>query len=153
MNNFLNKIKDKFKQEHFNKIVLYVNENNFGCWLWSNSLDKDGYGRISIDKKHMKAHRLFWELENGVIPMGLVIDHLCKVRNCVNPIHLRLATPRQNVLENSVSLVAINAQKKFCKNGHFYDKTYISPKGEKERYCSICHKDRVLNYRKKKKNI
>lgn len=147
MNNFLNIIKSKISPHLFNRLLCYLYENEFGCWLFNNSLDKDGYARVTSDKKTYKAHRLFWELANGVIPEGLVIDHLCKVRNCVNPSHLRLATPRQNVLENSDSFVAKNAQKLFCKNGHPYDKVYISKDGEKDRYCSICHRERVKNYR------
>lgn len=150
MNEFLNKIRDRFSEDVFNRIVLYIDENENGCWLWSNSLDNDGYGRITIDKKTYRAHRLIWELENGIIPKGLVIDHLCRIRNCVNPKHLRLVTLRQNALENSDSITAQNLRKKFCKKGHWYDKIYTSPKGETERYCSICHRERSRNFIKRK---
>lgn len=148
MNKFLNKIKKLVDVSVFDRIVIYMKEDHSGCWIWSNSLDKDGYGRISINKKQTKAHRLIWELKNGKIPTGLVVDHKCKVRNCVNPEHLRIVTSRQNVLENSNSFVALNALKKFCKKGHFYDKVYTSPAGEKERYCSTCHNERTAKYKK-----
>lgn len=147
MNDFLQKIRDVLPEEAFNRIICYMTEAESGCWLWSNSIDRDGYGRITINKRVIRAHRLFWELEHGTIPKGLVIDHICRTRNCVNPNHLRLATPRQNVLENSRSFVAINAQKKFCRAGHPYDKTYTSTEGYVERYCSTCHRNRVQEYR------
>jgi len=44
----------------------------------------------------MSPHRLSWEFENGQIPDGMEIDHICHNGLCVNPAHLRLATRKQN---------------------------------------------------------
>lgn len=93
-------------------------EPNTGCWLWKGVLVRKGYGAASIKRdggwRTERAHRLVWERLRGPIPEGLVIDHMCRVRCCVNPDHLRAVTPRQNALENSVTITALNAAKRCC---------------------------------------
>jgi uracil-DNA glycosylase family 4 len=66
------------------------------CWLWSGTLDKDGYGTISVRGRNVRAHRFAYELFVRPIPVALTIDHLCMVRNCVNPAHLEAVTRREN---------------------------------------------------------
>lgn len=71
-----------------------------GCWLWTASLTGDGYGRISLGGKFGPmglAHRVAYELLVGPIPEGLELDHLCRVRRCVNPEHLEPVTHAENV--------------------------------------------------------
>ena len=62
------------------------------CWLWNGIRDRYGYGRMYDPRigKMMGAHRLTWEVANGPIPKGFVIDHLCHNPPCVNPKHLRV---------------------------------------------------------------
>ncbi len=64
-----------------------------GCWLWQASLSESGYGRI--DRGY--AHRVGYELYVGPVPDGLVLDHLCCVKQCVNPAHLEPITPGLNL--------------------------------------------------------
>jgi hypothetical protein len=72
-----------------------------GCWNWIGQISKDGYpaGTMSAgpDGRQMIAHRLFFEEAKGAIPAGLVIDHLCGNRRCVNPDHLEAVTQKVNV--------------------------------------------------------
>lgn len=115
-----------------------------GCWLWQGPLDKDGYGHLHFRRKRRSAHRVGWYSAHGEIPAGFVVDHVCGKRSCVNPSHLRLQTIRQNTLENSRSISAINAQKTHCSKGHPFDRLY-----GKQRYCSVCSAAKSKRLRKK----
>ena len=72
------------------------------CWLWTGHCATNGYGRFCPEprKKNpgpsVAAHRFAYEALVGPIPAGLQLDHLCRVKNCVNPAHLRPVTNKQN---------------------------------------------------------
>lgn len=69
------------------------------CWLWAGAISsgpRGGYGYFTVASRVTPAHRVAWELWCGPIPEDLTVDHLCRVRNCVRPSHLRLATHREN---------------------------------------------------------
>lgn len=115
-------------------------EPNTGCWLWTGGLMNRGYGKLCFGDGTRLAHRVSWELHRGPIPEGLVLDHVCRVRSCVNPDHLRLVTIAQNVLENSVSESALHAKQTHCLKGH-----ELPPKivGVRYRKCMLCHPRRM----------
>ena len=71
-------------------------EPNSGCWLWDAAQTSAGYGVMTIDSKQYYAHRLSYENFKGPIPLGLQIDHLCRVPCCVNPDHLDIVTRRKH---------------------------------------------------------
>lgn len=66
-----------------------------GCWLWTGATS-EGYGRIQHDGMPTPAHRVVYELLVGPVPDGLQLDHLCRVRACVNPSHLEPVTSAEN---------------------------------------------------------
>lgn len=66
------------------------------CWLWQKTIARHGYGIIMNKGKRIYAHRLSYETHVGPIPEGLTIDHLCRVRSCVNPKHLEPVTRGEN---------------------------------------------------------
>lgn len=73
-----------------------------GCWIWTGSLDNHGYGRLALGLKSegqrpVAAHRLAHEWWVAPIPDGYEVDHLCRVRHCVNPEHLEAVTHAENV--------------------------------------------------------
>jgi hypothetical protein len=112
------------------------------CIIWAGSIDRDGYGRF----RNTPAHRIAYEESKGPIPSGLVIDHLCRVRNCVNPDHLEAVTIRENTLRG-FNPPAMNARKTHCVNGHEFDEinTYWRPNGERD--CRACIRARVRKYK------
>lgn len=67
-----------------------------GCWLWQWCISSDGYGRIKRDGKVIGAHRHYYAERYGPIPEDRELDHLCRVRNCVNPDHLEVVTDAEN---------------------------------------------------------
>lgn len=126
-------------QEWFN--TRYVPEPNTGCWLWLGYIyPKTGYGDICRTKGHELAHRFSYRLHKGPIPVGLQLDHLCRVRSCVNPSHLEAVTARTNQLRGGDTLAAKNARKTECPRGHPYsgDNLYI------ERGSRMCKKCRIV---------
>lgn len=92
-------------------------EPNSGCWLWTANVNTEGYARFWDGAIHTVAHRWAYERFVGPIPDGLQLDHLCRVRCCVNPAHMDPVKPRENTLRSN-SLTAIHAAKTHCRRGH-----------------------------------
>jgi hypothetical protein len=67
------------------------------CWIWQGTVERDGYGRAYINGKKELAHRAIYKQKHGTIPAGFVLDHLCRVRACVNPDHLEVVTIAENI--------------------------------------------------------
>jgi hypothetical protein len=68
------------------------------CWIWQLSLHaRTGYGAKKTNGVSTLAHRAVYEHHVGPIPDGLELDHLCRVRACVNPAHLEPVTHKENV--------------------------------------------------------
>lgn len=67
------------------------------CMLWNGAVDRDGYGKTRCEGRDWAAHRLAWTLTNGEIPEGLTVDHLCRVRSCLNTEHMELVTHAENI--------------------------------------------------------
>lgn len=87
------------------------------CWLWVGCVLQTGYGQFRLGKMR-PAHRVSYEHYRGEIPKGLTLDHLCRIRNCVNPWHLEPVTARENTMRSPVAPAALNARKTKCMRGH-----------------------------------
>jgi hypothetical protein len=106
------------------------------CWLWTAGLSiSGGYGQFGLNGRQLQAHRVAYELLIADIPDGLQIDHLCRVRACVNPWHLEPVTLLENARRGA------RATKSACANGHPFDadNTYIWRVGDRTtRRCRAC---------------
>lgn len=88
----------KLMIERFMHYVEMVPES--GCWVWMASLNSFGYGQFGLRepvRRPYPAHRVSYVIHHGPIEPGLVIDHKCRVRACVNPNHLQMVTQAQNM--------------------------------------------------------
>lgn len=127
-----------------------------GCWLWTAHLNRDGYGRFNRGHGQMcKAHRFAYELAKGPIPDGLMLDHLCRVRRCVNPDHLRPSTARENTLApGSLAVSAIRKARTHCPLGHELDMPNLVRANWLRglRTCLACHRGKttVRNHRRRR---
>jgi len=121
-----------------------------GCWLWTASKDRKGYGKFKMAGRVHRAHRVSYEMHVGPIPDGLELDHLCRNRMCVNPDHLEPVTTQENLLRGD-TIAACNAAKTHCPQGHEYagDNLYIDKRGR--RFCRTCARERDRKRYQRKK--
>lgn len=104
------------------------------CWLWVAGLTPNGYGQFGIGwPRTALAHRWAYEETHGPIPDGMQIDHICRVRTCVRPEHLRVVTNKQNH-ENIVA----QKRSKTGARGVYYDRRgyyYVQVTHNGQRHC------------------
>lgn len=113
--------------------------NPDGCWRWIGYTNPGGYGlfRPTGQGRTQVAHRWAWEYIKGPVPEDLTLDHLCRVRNCVNPAHLEPVTMRVNVLRG-ISPAAQHAQQTHCKHGHEFTPANTIKRTDGGRECRTC---------------
>lgn len=79
------------------------NSSPNGCWIWTASrLKNGGYGCVNLNKITARAHRVCWEISNGIIPDGLQALHNCPGGDnpaCCNPDHLFIGTQLKNIAD------------------------------------------------------
>ncbi|MGA1037406.1 MAG: HNH endonuclease signature motif containing protein [Ilumatobacteraceae bacterium] len=85
---------DRTSTERFSTKYKKVN----GCWVWTASVDKLGFGRFKLNDKTEYAHRASYRMFVGEIPEGLYVVHSCRNLLCVNPEHLETVTSVENLL-------------------------------------------------------
>ena len=130
----------------FSKIQVSVVKffNNSPCWEWTAAKNIYGYGISRINGvKTQFAHRLVYGMFVELAPDHLVCDHLCRNRACMNPAHIELTSPGENVLRGE-GLCAQNKEKTHCKRGHPFDPSNTYWKKTRTgigRRCRQCHNE------------
>lgn len=94
----INRYGNKTRIERCLEKIMPVTES--GCWLWTHGLDVGGYAKFFDGKRSVSGHRYLYEHLVGKIPDGFELDHLCRVRCCVNPRHLEPVTRSENLLRS-----------------------------------------------------
>jgi hypothetical protein len=110
-----------------------------GCWRWCGYRNEKGYGRAEVKGLPPTVHQITYTLLVGPVPEGLVLDHLCRVRDCSCPRHLEPVTAEENFRRGATGW---NGDKTHCPAGHPYDEvnTYWieNSKGSRRRDCRAC---------------
>ena len=123
-------------------------EKTESCWLWK-AHTRNGYGRFRIGALKVSAHVWAWEQENGRVPEGLELDHLCGVTNCVFYSHLEAVTHRENTLRGN-GIMAKQARRTYCQAGHEFtdNNTY---RYKEHRTCRTCRRQYLNKWRRQHK--
>ena len=133
-------LSDTITERFWTKVLCDVESH---CWLWQ-AVTVNGYGFLGRGRRgagNIYAHRFSYELLVNPIPEGLEIDHLCRVRKCVNPDHLEAVSRRTNLLRG-LTQPAKHLAKTHCPAGHPYDlfNTYWY---RGSRRCKTCHRQQA----------
>lgn len=123
------------------------------CWIWKPNGSVGGYGQFRLNGKSMLAHRASYILLKGAIPPKFTIDHLCCVRNCVNPDHLEAVTLAENLRRMRAWADYVNGGAEFqrskahCPADHRYtpENTRITKDGK--RCCRTCEREQMAGWR------
>lgn len=119
-------------------------EDPSGCWLWTGTRQMTGYGRFPIGRGSVPAHRFAYEQLACPVPDGLELDHLCRVRNCVNPAHLEPVTRAENNRRRWATYT-------HCKNGHDLTDPANLYFVKGRRVCKACQRARSAAYYQRRK--
>jgi hypothetical protein len=123
------------------RFLSYVDiKTDVECWEWRGVKNSSGYGQFFMPgRSKPMAHRFSYELFVGEIPPGLVMDHLCRNKSCVNPRHLEPVSNRVNSVVRATGLMHERSLQTHCKRGHLLSGNNVKRMGKyKTRHCVTC---------------
>ena len=126
--------------------LAYYSHDDGDHRIWHGAFEHAGYGRITIGRRGVKAHRAAWKEVNGPIPNGMCVLHknICHTKACINPEHLYLGTHHDNTMDIVANGNHPEASKTHCVHGHPLDNPYLypTPSGGVARICTACGNER-----------
>lgn len=129
-------------------MAKYMPEPMSGCWLWIGAMTAKGYGSFWANGKSCRAHRWSYRHRNGPIPKGMTLDHLCRVRSCVNPDHLEVVSNRENIQRGIPNNG--NRARTHCIHGHPLSGANLYTTKQGYRQCRACNNRRHKERRQRK---
>jgi hypothetical protein len=121
------------------------------CWPWLASKER-GYGKFGVNGSNARAHRIAYELAFGDVAGGMVLDHLCRNRACVNPLHLEAVSNKDNLMRGAGNNGALYVHKTHCNKGHplIPENLYLRKVMRRERdyQCKTCSIERASKARR-----
>lgn len=128
-------------------------DNETGCWEWTGAKSRGGYGVVFYNGRQMGAHQATWLIMHADLPAktGLVLDHLCRNRACVNPAHLEPVTDSENKLRSplvgrawqragSAAAQAKRQARETCAHGHPWTTENTYQRRDGGRTCRPCNR-------------
>ena len=116
-----------------------------GCWNWTGALSNGRYGSLYYQGRMQKTHRIAWVLQNGEVPIGKELDHLCRNTRCCNPSHLEVVTRSENLRRSP--LMDRKSQNTHCPSGHEYSGENLRLTKKGHRVCKTCMRRHIRNWR------
>jgi len=123
-------------------LAKVVDDAETSCWIFTGGVNSAGYGQISTSANSMAtAHRIVFEHFIGPIPDGMDLDHLCRVRRCVNPTHLEPVTRGENLGRGNHPNM-VTRRTGICQRGHDLSVVGVNIRvrasGTTKRSCAAC---------------
>lgn len=91
-------------RKRLRQFLRYVEPVRLGCWVWHGPRNAQGYARFANERREANVHRWAYCYFLGLFPGHLTLDHLCRVRQCVNPLHLEAVPIEENIRRGSSGL-------------------------------------------------
>lgn len=139
------------REQYVESFWKKVDQNGPGeCWSWKACKNRDGYGTVRFLGVSRLAHRIAFLLVRGEIPKGMQIDHVCRNRWCVNPLHMDIVTSSENTKRARPWHPEL--AKTHCPKRHPYDDKNTKRDRRGHRFCRACHaedqrrRDRRIRY-------
>ena len=121
-----------------------------GCWLWTGTILRNGYGQVYSESQHHYVHRVMYEQEVGPIPQGWTVDHVwdrgCLHKHCGNPDHLEAVTLAENIRRAQIGRPRLLPAA--CAKGHLYTPENTRMRG-RDRICRQCQAEYRARYRQR----